>query len=85
MKKLPWKGEAIKISPNPVNDTRYVHINDNMEKTEVTVFNMTGLKVKTAHISIRNNSIDVSQLIPGNYVLEALSGQKKYNSQFIKL
>ena len=76
---------AIKISPNPVNDTLYVHINDNMEKTEVTIFNMTGLKVKTAHISIRNNSIDVSQLIPGNYVLEALSGQKKYNSQFIKL
>lgn len=68
-----------------MNDTRYVHINDNMEKTEVTVFNMTGLKVKTAHISIRNNSIDVSQLIPGNYVLEALSGQEKYNSQFIKL
>ena len=82
---LKKKTETIKIYPNPVNDILYIQMDSGIEMISVSIFNMMGVRVHSSHASNTDKVINVSQLTPGIYILEAIKGNKKYNCKFIKL
>jgi hypothetical protein len=52
------KIEDIKIYPNPTNDIFYVHTN-NLNQTEVKIFNVIGIEMQNFDYNVGNNSIEV--------------------------
>jgi len=67
-------GESISIYPNPSTDYIKVDLPNNMQKTIVTVFNVLGQKVLTQRVSATNNTIEVSALKNGIYLLKFTNG-----------
>jgi len=59
--------QSINIYPNPVNDV--LHIDYASTNTQFTISNMLGLSVLQGLLSAGTNSINVSALPPGLYVL----------------
>jgi len=71
--------EKLKLFPNPVKDLLYLSQN-NAEELNAEILNMFGVLVMKIHVV--NNQINVSDLLPGCYVLKT----SKYGSnKFIKL
>lgn len=68
--------ETLKIYPNPATDTVYF----SQELTEIAVYNMQGKKINVPHTS---NSVDVSALSKGIYILNALKNNGKIITQII--
>jgi pectate lyase len=69
------------LYPNPVNDyLRISNPNQNVEK--VTIYNMNGSIVKTTGKNIE--TIDMSHLSPGNYLLKLQTGEGTLNQIIIK-
>lgn len=62
------KIEDIKIYPNPTNDIFYVHKN-NLNQTEVKIFNVIGIEMQNFDYNVVNNSLEVniSRLSSGLY------------------
>ncbi|MEZ4907014.1 MAG: T9SS type A sorting domain-containing protein [Saprospiraceae bacterium] len=72
----------IECYPNPVNEMLYFDLDETIiNKIEVTDMNGKSiLKYK----DLKGNTIDVSNLKSGFYVVKMISGDKIYNSKFIK-
>ncbi|KFF19356.1 pectate lyase family protein [Flavobacterium hydatis] len=69
------------LYPNPVKDyLRISNPNQNVEK--VTIYNMNGSIVKTTGKNIE--TIDMSHLIPGNYLVKLQTGEGTLNQIIIK-
>lgn len=68
------------IFPNPANDKIYFKNISNIEK--VNLFDMNGRLVKTTKIN--DNSIDISHLAKGNYVLEIVTDNNRIKTKIIK-
>ena len=73
--------EEIKIYPNPVVDRLYIEGVDLLPSFEVRVYNMSGM---IFDLSANSNWMDVSQLIPGIYLLQLIWGKRVENHAFIK-
>ena len=68
------------FSPNPTNSQLYIRGLDNLET--IQVFGLNGNLVKT--VANDQNSIDVSGLQNGFYVLKLYTKQGIYSAKFIK-
>lgn len=68
------------IFPNPANDKIYFKNISNIEK--VNLFDMNGKLIKTTKTN--DNSIDISHLPKGNYVLEIVTDNNRIKTKIIK-
>ncbi|MBA7585277.1 hypothetical protein ES708_27252 [subsurface metagenome] len=77
--------ETLKIFPNPASEILYCKLPHNgSEIYSVKVYNIMG--VILMHLITDNNTIDISSLEKGMYILQLSSfdGEEKYTTKFIK-
>jgi hypothetical protein len=70
------------IYPNPAKDVLYINsleLNTNMI---YTIFDITGKRIMNS--KLKEPSIDISKLSPGNYILRIVSGASIKSQKFIK-
>ncbi len=81
---LPWTlgineldKSGLKIYPNPVTDV--LHLESQTLITSLTIYNMLGQKMLYREFNPSDDfDIDLETLVPGNYILEALSEEGSY-------
>lgn len=71
----------INIYPNPANDNVFINLNGN--KSNVSVFDITGKLVKTIENVNGNCIVDVSNLAAGYYFIQAKSGTQTISQKLI--
>jgi len=74
--------QSIHIYPNPANDV--LHIDNASTNTQFTISNMLGMPVLQGVLSTGTNSINVSALPPGLYVLQLMDNGNKKVRKIIK-
>lgn len=75
----------ISIYPNPTSNTLLIDLKKTSEFETIKFFNITGELVKTQMLKSDNlNSIDISQLEEGTYVIELYSSDNKIHKKIIK-
>jgi hypothetical protein len=67
------------IYPNPCSSDLFVQI-ENMEETDFKILNNVGTILQKGKVE-KNNSIDISKLMPGIYMLQLISNNRQ---QFLK-
>jgi hypothetical protein len=77
---IPELDNAVKLYPNPVVD--YLHLVTDIAIERVTIYDLTGRVVR--QINQPANSIDLSDLSSGIYLLQATSAQGQSMQKFIK-
>jgi hypothetical protein len=70
------------IYPNPVKNTLSISSNVNLEGKIATVFNIEGKRILNKRL--QDNTLDVSPLEKGNYLLRLESNGKVFTTKFIK-
>ena len=73
--------EGISIYPNPANRQLTISSKDGTTIEEVIIYNQIGQKVLLEKPA--NNIIDISELQPGMYIIEVLSGQRKVRGKLV--
>ena len=73
--------DEISISPNPANRQLTISKKDRTTIEEVIIYNQTGQKVHQEKPV--NNIIDISQLHPGMYIIEMVSGQRRIREKLM--
>jgi hypothetical protein len=76
------KSTNIHVIPNPA--TQFIDIQTDLTNIdEITVFNLFGQRMPS-HASNSNSRIDVSQLVPGKYVVHLKSKEGTFSQLFMK-
>ncbi|OUS01549.1 hypothetical protein A9Q86_07155 [Flavobacteriales bacterium 33_180_T64] len=70
------------IYPNPTKDVLKISSNDNLQGAVYTIFDITGKRVLNSKLN--QNTIDVTALETGNYILRIVSGNTIKSQKFIK-
>lgn len=70
------------LYPNPTKSVLNLNSKTTLSDAVYTVFDMNGRRVLNSHLA--SNTIDVSMLSTGNYVLRLMSGSSVKNQKFIK-
>ncbi len=74
---------SVSVYPNPAVDILNIKLTDNNKLEVIDVYDINGRRV--IHKFINNQqTIDVSRLSAGNYILHAKSGKTVYTTKFIK-
>lgn len=73
--------ENVSIYPNPVQDVLYIKSNDEFVKAEV--YDAAGRILITT--SVKGNTINVSELAKGNYIIKLFAKDKTMVQKFIKI
>jgi len=73
--------ENVSIYPNPVQDVLYIKSNDEIVKAEV--YDAAGRILITT--SVKGNTINVSELAKGNYIIKLFTKDKMMVQKFIKI
>lgn len=73
---------AITIFPNPTKDYLSIQNQSNTEIDKVTVTDMTGKIILQQNK--KSNQVDVQNFAKGMYLLQVFSGDKKWQSKFLK-
>jgi beta-glucanase (GH16 family) len=76
--------KKIRIFPNPVNDQLEIQFANFSEKYQGTIYDLTGKKVHTFNQNTSKNSIDVSFLKSGFYILNMQSDSFSKNFKILK-
>ena len=78
------KTSEIKIFPNPVGQILYIHFLDNIEDSDITIYNVLGKIVLKQKLNTTVNSIDVSTIASGLYMLSIQTEDSSKTFKFIK-
>jgi Secretion system C-terminal sorting domain len=70
------------ISPNPVED--YIQVSGHKTDYEYRIFGLSGKRMISGTLDFKANTISVSNLEPGLYVLEMKSNNKTLVKKFVK-
>lgn len=82
---LPFDLKTVKVFPNPVQDLLHFSIGENTEVGEIEIHNLTGQRVLSAKtIDDQTQSINLSHLNPGVYLLSYMSDSNKSTVRIIK-
>lgn len=76
-----YEKQSFSVSPNPASSTVQIGIEGAQEST-YAIFNLLGVQVASG--SVENNSLDVSSLNTGSYVLTITEGNRTQTSTFVK-
>jgi hypothetical protein len=74
--------KALKVYPNPVKDILKISLQEALEIDEIIIHNLMGQEVLIGKPV--NQTLDVSSLPSGLYVLETICGESRFVSKFIK-
>lgn len=83
----PVANNAFKFYPNPTNGEMVLDFNYNADwigKT-ISIININGLVVSKFKVSSETQKINLSQLKPGMYFIQAENGSQKLREKFIRL
>lgn len=78
------KTSEIKIFPNPVGQILHIHFIDNIEDSDITIYNVLGKIVLKQKLNTTVNSIDVSSIASGLYMLSIQTEDSSKTFKFIK-
>jgi hypothetical protein len=78
------KNSEIKIFPNPVDQYLNIKVSDNIEDSILTIYNVLGKVVLKQKITKSINSVDVSSISSGLYMLRIQSKHASKTFKFIK-
>jgi hypothetical protein len=92
----PWRAEspvemplktAFKFYPNPTSSELILDFeyNENWIGKSVSIVNINGVVVSKNQISSKMQQLNLSQLAPGMYFIQAENGRQKLRAKFIKL
>lgn len=86
LQQLPLhSGNKLAAYPNPANDALTVLLpSDIKERTIVNIYNEKGHRALTGYLSLNDQTIDISSLIPGMYILKVGSGKQETSIRFKK-
>lgn len=73
---------SVQIGPNPTTD--FVNVDNNKNKTNLSIMNMTGKVVKEVELEIGQNKIDMMNMSPGSYIFYLNDGQTTISEKVIK-
>ena len=73
----------IKIYPNPVTDKVTVQL-QSYDNTKTTIYDLNGRLIQQISITEDQNTIDISTLEKGIYILSITNGKENYNKRIIK-
>lgn len=76
--------DKIKLYPNPTKGLVYFGIPENVDELEVTLYNVLGKQIEIFSISKNNNTIDMSSLSKGIYLLLIESSKSSKTIKLIK-
>lgn len=82
--------EQVKLSnsrtvyPNPVRENLFIGLNENEIISALTISDIRGAVVYKSFEGSRNNSVDVSSLVPGLYFLKVVTNQSTTTSKFLR-
>ena len=76
-------GQGFAIYPNPATDTIAISPNDSQASYSVVIYSITGKKIKEAATFVANQSMDVSTLASGMYILTIENSEKVLTTQKI--
>lgn len=74
--------KELKVFPNPATSMITIQNSEDLTFDTITILDLTGKKVLA--LKVTGNQIDITNLQAGTYVLEALSGNQKFSTKFIK-
>jgi hypothetical protein len=75
--------QRLNIYPNPASDMLHLDWNDDINKAEVLLTNITGKTVLTKKLFDRNNSVEISNLPKGIYFITIKQGKDSYISKLL--
>ena len=79
---------VLKLGPNPASNTLSVFIQgvQNNKELKISILSISGILLKTINSNKSNSvvQVDVSSLMAGTYLLQAVSGDKIVYKQFVK-
>ncbi|SFN43633.1 Por secretion system C-terminal sorting domain-containing protein [Chryseobacterium oleae] len=79
------KGDQLKVYPNPAKDQINIHLTIKGEKTSVIkIYDVSGKQILTQNAVNGENTINISRLAAGSYILSAESDSQKLSQKFIK-
>jgi hypothetical protein len=78
-----FEKDLISVFPNPANDILQLKGMENTKISQVSISNVLGKKVLSTS-EIKNNSIDISNLNPGIYMISISSENSEKRIKFIK-
>lgn len=81
IKPAPYKNK-LSLYPNPVQNE--LHIDLLVKKGMLEVFDITGKSVLQQEIHENSNSVDVSDLVNGIYLVKILSDKQMLTGKFVK-
>ncbi|MFC6998220.1 T9SS type A sorting domain-containing protein [Rufibacter roseus] len=85
IKESKEESAAISLYPNPTTGRLKIISNiGKLKKPSLTIFDMLGRQVLTGVIE-SNNDVDLSQLLPGNYLIEITEGRNVIRRRFVKI
>ena len=73
-----------KVYPNPVNDKLYFESNEDYTVEAINVISINGQKIRTINVTDGQNSVDLSSLNKGVYMLEFISGSESSVQKIVK-
>jgi uncharacterized delta-60 repeat protein len=73
----------IKIYPNPTTDKVTVQL-QSYDNTKTTIYDLNGRLIQEINITEGQNTIDISTLEKGIYILSITNGKENYNKRIIK-
>jgi hypothetical protein len=76
--------KELSVYPNPVHDVLYINGLLNEQIVNINVFNMQGVLMPTPWYANKPNSLQVSTLMPGNYLLQVQTKKGNYKASFVK-
>lgn len=74
----------LQVFPNPASEILYLKVPAELQGTVATIHSLSGQLVQTAAMSFENESIDISKLPNGMYILNIQSGSQTVNQRFVK-
>ena len=77
--------EALKVLPNPVQNTLKISFEGNLMQYQVPIKDVTGKLIRSKKMNYQNATMDVSNLLPGVYFAEVTYNFKKSFLKFIKI
>ena len=80
-KELRINNKSLEIFPNPANRQVTIFCKDGTTIEEVIIYNITGQIVHQEKPV--NNIIDISELQPGMYIIEVISGERKIRKKLM--
>jgi hypothetical protein len=78
--------DEVLFYPNPADNVLKIYVNKSLsrESYNVSVFDITGKKIKETTMGGTQNNLDISNMHPGSYILRMSTKEKTFTKRFLK-